>query len=286
MSAWGAAKTSATTLTTTNPIRAASSPSVPMSASAPAPGAAPAAAACCSPTLVRKLMVVGYLTLATYTCFIGTFLAVFVPQRCTTVLPAAAGAGNATVVASECTFAQNVYEDIDAYNTGALLLNLATFLVLMCGFYLEFQREKWIIHNLDADPAKPDNNLASELTGDSEGLSDELKTELFRTLRLHNRKYKVIFEVILFFMIANAVVSGVLVFLYWFQDVRGPGGGRAAAARAAAPLLTLSPSPPPHPPRSTAPSPRTSLACSSWAAAWSTRSPCPRTAKRTTWRSR
>ena len=219
-----------------------------MSANAPAPGAAPGGAAakgCCSPALVRKLMVVGYLTLATYTCFIGTFLAVFVPQRCTTVLPAAAGAGNATVVASECTFAQNVYQDIDAYNTGALLLNLATFLVLMVGFYLEFQREKWIIHNLDADPAKPDNNLASELTGDSEGLSDELKMELFRTLRLHNRRYKIIFEAIFFFMIANAVVSGVLVFLYWFQDVRGAPAalfpGRNRQPPAAAP-------PPPHPP--------------------------------------
>jgi hypothetical protein len=31
---------------------------------------------------MRQMMVVGYLTLATYTCFMGTFLAVFVPQKC------------------------------------------------------------------------------------------------------------------------------------------------------------------------------------------------------------
>lgn len=254
-----------------------------MSSVAPPPHAAPRG--CCSPVFLRQCLVVGYLIYATYIVFVGTFLAVFVPQRCDNPILLS---NSTTVVSEECTFAQNVYQGLDPYNVFAILLNLATFLVLMVGFIVEFRREKWIIYHLDVDPKKAEDNLVKELSGDAHPeLGDELKRELFTLLRKYNRQYKQLFQVIFFLMIANAAVSGVLVFYYWFMDVRCQRARRFPPNAALAAPTRPHPAPHLHPrARSTAPPQRTSPACFSWAAASPTPSPCPRTARKTTWRSR
>lgn len=210
-------------ISTTNPLHAntyASSmtpQAPPLSSLKPEPSPV---AALLSPATIRKAMVAGYMLIALYTCFVGTFLAVFVPQLC----------GNA-----ECTFEQNVYVDLSPYNVAALLLNLATFLALLLGFIVEFRRERWIINNLDVDPALPENNLNTELcltTADdapgtngwpADGLggpNHQHKLELRRTLYEYNKHYKKLYEWIAGLTVANVVVSGVLVFYYYFKDVR------------------------------------------------------------------
>ena len=227
-------------ISTTNPIHASSSYASSMTPQGQPPLSSlkqpSPVAALLSPATIRKAMVVGYMLVAVYTCFVGTFLAVFVPQRCDTAVPSRGG--NTTVLSTECTFAQNVYLGLDPYNVAALLLNLATFLALLLGFIVEFRRERWIINNLELDPALPENNLNTELcltTADDApgtngwpadgpgGPNHQHKLELRRTLYEYNKHYKKLYEWIAGLTVANVVVSGVLVFYFWFQDVRLPG---------------------------------------------------------------
>ena len=46
---------------------------------------------------------------------------------------------------AECTFAQNVYEDIDFFNTVVLGVNLASAILLLIGFAFEFKRERFAL---------------------------------------------------------------------------------------------------------------------------------------------
>ena len=177
-------------------------------------------------------MLAVYMVVALYTCFIGTFLAVFVPQAC---YVSTGGGRNATAAAHDCTFAENVYIGLDPYNVGTLLLNLVTFLVLVVGFVVEYHRERWIIAHLDVDSSLPDTYLDTILTGtagsdapgvngyDSNGPGGPIyqqRRQLHQTLFEYNKHYKKLFEWIAPLMLGNIVVSGVLVFMYWYRDVR------------------------------------------------------------------
>ena len=116
--------------------------------------------------IFRELLAFATLLIAVYSCIIGAFFAVFVPQACPNVYRDVANVTQ--VYYAECTFAQNVYEDIDFFNTVVLGVNLASAILLLIGFAFEFKRERFIIENLDVNPEKPDNNLAGLLPGHPE----------------------------------------------------------------------------------------------------------------------
>jgi hypothetical protein len=113
-------------------------------------------------------------------------------------------------VNTDCTFAQNVYEDIDRLNLITLLVNLASALSLLAGFYYEWRRERWIIEHLDVDYSKGENNLVKDIQG-------------HETLRLHltqyNLRYFRAFALIGLLNVANVCLS-IYFLTFWYADYR------------------------------------------------------------------
>ena len=118
-----------------------------------APPAASGGFLCLSAAAVREASVVFLLLVKAYSCFVGAFFAVFVPQKC----------GEVGGQAVDCTFAQNVYEDIDRLNAITLAVNAIAAASLLAGFVVEFRRERWIILHLDVDYNKSEENLKGDL---------------------------------------------------------------------------------------------------------------------------
>ena len=162
---------------------------------------------------IREVTVFLIAVAALYANVIASFLAVFVPQRCDREV--SLGTRNSTVarVQTDCTFAENVYIDITPFNAFTLAINLFTCLVLGFGFYLEWRRDLFIIESFDVDENKGDNMLRIQL-------EEPGRSALRENLRGYNRMYRNYFIGLLIIFLSNVVVSGVLVFHYFYQDYR------------------------------------------------------------------
>ena len=158
---------------------------------------------CFTAAQVREATVAGVLLVKAYSCFIGAFFAVFVPQRCTQQV-------GDTIVNTDCTFAQNVYEDIDRLNLITLLVNLASAMSLLAGFYYEWRRERWIIEHLDVDYSKGENNLVKDIQG-----HETLRLQLTQ----YNLRYFRAFVLIGLLNIANVCLS-IYFMTFWYADYR------------------------------------------------------------------
>jgi len=162
---------------------------------------------------IRELTVLAISLAALYSNVISSFLAVFVPQNCPTVI---AGAGrNVTVVNTECTYQQNTYIDISPYNAFTLVVNLVTCIALIVGFYIEWRRDMFIISHFDIEESKGDDDLKL-LLAEPSPYHDSLRL----TLASYNRVYRNYFIFLLILFIVNVCVSGVLVFHYYYADYR------------------------------------------------------------------
>jgi hypothetical protein len=145
--------------------------------------------------ITRELTVLGVLVTTAYSCFVGSIYAVFVPQLCESTIRV----GNSTqVVGSDCTFAQNVYVDIDLLNAVVLAVNLLSAILLLAGFVYSFQRESWICEHLDVNEELPEDNLKDELVG---------YASFKNALQKYNRNYFYLFVVIGVVNLVNTVLS-------------------------------------------------------------------------------
>ena len=153
--------------------------------------------------LIRELASVVGMLYTAYSCIIGAFFAVFVPQSC----PQTFGSGvNATVLHSTCTFAQNTTEDIDYFNQIVLIVNLVSALLLLGGFAFEFARERFIIITFDIDVQKPDSHLQLQLI---------TFPKVREALHWYNSVYRGLFAFILIFNIANVGLSIRLIYIFY-----------------------------------------------------------------------
>ena len=158
---------------------------------------------CLRAALVRELTVIAILLVKAYSCFVGAFFAVFVPQRCETEV-------RGVKVATDCTFAQNVYEDIDRLNAITLVVNAVAAVSLLAGFYFEWRRERWIIEHLDVDYSRGEDYLKKDIAG-HEGV--RLHLEQF------NRRYNRGFIFIMLINLANVCLS-IYFLTFWYADYR------------------------------------------------------------------
>jgi len=125
--------------------------------------------------------------------------------------------GNATlIVTGECTFDQNLYVDIEPYNAFVLAMNFFTVLCVFCAFYFESERDKWLLGKFEANPSLPDDALQKSLGPRTNPESEQLYSGLLQL----NRQYLVIFRLVVGIYICNAVVSGVLVFKFYYINYR------------------------------------------------------------------
>jgi len=171
---------------------------------APASGSSSAGGfLCLRAAVVRELTVLSILAVKAYSCFIGAFFAVFVPQLCTTKV-------GGVEVATDCTFAQNVYEDIDRLNLITLLVNLAAAASLLAGFYYEWRRERWIIQHLDVDYSRGEDALVKDIAGNE---------ALRLGLQQYNQRYYRAFVFIGVINAANVALS-IYFMTFWYNGFR------------------------------------------------------------------
>ena len=177
----------------------------PATQARPAPGGGSGSFLCLRASLVRELTVVAILLVKAYSCFIGAFFVVFVPQNCTTKV-------GTTEVSRDCTFAENVYEDIDRMNAITLALNAVTAASLLAGFYFEWRRERWIIEHLDVDYSRGEDALAKDILGHE---------TLRQHLHMFNQRYFYAFLLIGAINVANVGLSIYFLTLpQWFAGYR------------------------------------------------------------------
>jgi hypothetical protein len=165
-----------------------------------------------SPVFIREATVLAMLMASAYSCVVGAFFAVFVPQRCP--IEQFYKEGNVTksfmVNDRECSFEENVYINIDPYNVATLLVNLTSAILLLVGFAFEFQRSAWIIEHLDVDYDKPENHLADDLVG-----YESFRQTLFKL----NKTYYNLFLAIGIVNTVNVGMSIYLIYL-WYANFR------------------------------------------------------------------
>lgn len=179
-----------------------------------------------SKELQREIGVLVFLIIAAYTCFVSSFFAVFVPQKCPStfifggnatvpagsVPPGCTQENGALTCAPDCTFAQNTYQDIDPFNALVLIVNGISALLMLAGFIVELHRERWMILHLDYDANKPDQNLSTDLA---------YFPSLEKRLLEINKHYFRVFVAITAFQVVNVAVSAVLI-ARWYVDARAP----------------------------------------------------------------
>jgi hypothetical protein len=119
-----------------------------------------------------------------YKVLMGTFLTVFVPQKCDDDV---------------CSITQNI-QNTSLLHFSSNVMNVVTFLCVLWFYYVELKRENWSIKFLDIEPSKPNNNLDSEIE-----LYPEIKTNMI----FLNRQYLRVTYIAISMISINFVLSGV-----------------------------------------------------------------------------
>jgi hypothetical protein len=127
--------------------------------------------------------------------FMACLLAIFVPQNCE---------------GHVCSLEENL-SDLTHFNAFVLAWNFLTLALFMFVYYNDTCNETWLINSFDQKRDKPDNNLDTELN-----IYPKLREDLvYRTTKVY-RSYLV--STIVFAI--NTVVSGVLVFYFYYYDFK------------------------------------------------------------------
>lgn len=135
----------------------------------------------------QRISTAFFMLLEFYKVLMGTFLVVFVPQKCNNKI---------------CTMSENFFNG-GVLNTMGNSSNIITFASIGTLYVLEYQREYWCIKYLDIDDEKSTNNLDLEIEA-----YPKYKKQMARL----NRDYIYGVYISFFFMIVNFVLSGVTVY--------------------------------------------------------------------------
>ncbi len=135
----------------------------------------------------QRLMTTCYMFLEFYKIIMGTFLVVFVPQKCGDEI---------------CSMTDNFFNGT-IINSAGNICNFVTFSSIGTLYFIEMRRENWCIKYLDIDESLPTDNLDEEIER-----YPEYKIQMNRLNSYYIRS--VYFA--LFMMVTNFVVSGVTVY--------------------------------------------------------------------------
>lgn len=121
-----------------------------------------------------------------YKILMGTFLCVFVPQKC----------GDEV-----CSLTDNIY-NTETLHFATNIFNLLTFLVVVEFYRIEIKRENWSITYLDIDETKSNDNLDHEI---------ELYPKIKKEMNLLNNRYLKLIYTSIAFLVVNFLLSGVTI---------------------------------------------------------------------------
>ena len=141
----------------------------------------------------QRIMTWTYMMMEIYKILMGTFLIIFVPQKC----------GNRI-----CGATDNFFNG-STINSVGNISNFVTFSSIGTLYFIEMKRENWCIKYLDIDDNKSSNNLDEEI---------EKYPKYKHEMHVLNRKYLKCSYVALFMMIVNFIISGFTV----YQSYAGP----------------------------------------------------------------
>ena len=135
----------------------------------------------------QRIMTAIFMILEFYKIVMGTFLIVFVPQKCDDKI---------------CTMTQNFFNN-KLLNTVGNASNFVTFSSVLTLYVLEYQRENWCIQYLDIDDEKSTNNLDTEI---------EAYPKYKIKMNKLNKNYLRSVYISTFLMIVNFIISGITVY--------------------------------------------------------------------------
>ena len=135
----------------------------------------------------QRIMTAIFMILEFYKIVMGTFLIVFVPQKCDEKI---------------CTMTQNFFNN-KLLNTVGNASNFITFSSVLTLYVLEYQRENWCIQYLDIDDEKSTNNLDTEI---------EAYPKYKIKMNKLNKNYLRSVYISTFLMIVNFIISGITVY--------------------------------------------------------------------------
>lgn len=141
----------------------------------------------------QRIMTWTYMMMEIYKVLMGTFLVIFVPQKC----------GNRICGATDNFFNGSII------NSVGNISNFVTFSSIGTLYFIEMKRENWCIKYLDIDDNKSSNNLDEEI---------EKYPKYKHEMHQLNRKYLNCTYAALFLMVANFIISGFTV----YQSYAGP----------------------------------------------------------------
>ena len=135
----------------------------------------------------QRLMTTCYMFLEFYKIIMGTFLVVFVPQKCGDEI---------------CSMTDNFFNGT-IINSAGNICNFVTFSSIGTLYFVEMRRENWCIKYLDMDESLSTDNLDEEIER-----YPDYKTHM---KRLNNYYIKSVYFALVM-MVTNFVVSGVTVY--------------------------------------------------------------------------
>lgn len=137
----------------------------------------------------KQRLMTGFLVfIELYKMFLGSFLVIFVPQKCNGLT---------------CTASQTLFRSGFLNITGTAC-NFLTFTSIGTMYFIELKRESWCIKYLDIDHNKQINNLDHEI---------ECYPKIKREQRSLNKKYLNAIHAAIIMVFVNFVISGFIVIL-------------------------------------------------------------------------
>jgi len=106
-----------------------------------------------------------------------------------------------------CSTIENL-TDLDKFNTIVVIYNFITVGIFFSSYIFEMNREYWIIQTFDHDNTIPGNNLKQII---------RKYPRIERRLKTLNNWYYIFSILLYFFIISNFILSGILVFNYYYN---------------------------------------------------------------------
>lgn len=106
-----------------------------------------------------------------------------------------------------CSTIENL-TDLDKFNTIVVVYNFITVGIFFSSYIFEMNREYWIIQTFDHDNTIPGNNLKQNI---------KKYPRIEKRLKRINNCYYIFSILLYFFIISNFILSGILVFSYYYN---------------------------------------------------------------------
>jgi hypothetical protein len=158
----------------------------------------------------QKIQVIFIGTVELIKIALASLLSIFVPQNCATDTDTYMNTNTNTTINNYkvCSIIDN-FTDLSNFNILVIIFNFALFGLFIFTFIYEIKREYFMIDNFDREHKIPDDNLGKIID-----LFPDIKIQLLS----YNNYYHNLCKSLYILFIINWILSGILVFHYFYLD--------------------------------------------------------------------